>query len=219
MLGKAKNVVEALDTADNAQNKANEAIQKANVDIDLAKSDLEQVCGFGSLLSPDHGLTYLSLQIDGQTGDAQTKATDTANTVLGLAKELNDLQKKLAKNELDARDINLQTDKVKESANNAHESATQLRNEYKTANESLATKAKTSESARERATALLQRASRITLEATGKLQELQKMTNIYNTNEYEIAAMEERIGDLNIEMTNYLNVIRSRADWYRECPS
>lgn len=36
-------MVEALNAADNAQNKANEAILQANVDIDLAKSDLEQV--------------------------------------------------------------------------------------------------------------------------------------------------------------------------------
>lgn len=129
------------------------------------------------------------------------------------------MQKKLAKNELDAKDINWQTDKVKESANNAHELATQLRDEYKTANASLSTKAKTSESARERATALLQRASRITLEATGKLNKLQEMTNIYNTNESEIEAMEKRIGELNIEMADYLNVIRSRADLYRECTS
>lgn len=43
MLGKAKNVVEALNAADNAQTKANEAILQANVDIDLAKGDLEQV--------------------------------------------------------------------------------------------------------------------------------------------------------------------------------
>lgn len=137
----------------------------------------------------------------------------------GLGKELNELQKKLAKNELDAKEINLKTDRVKESANNAHELATQLRNEYKSANESLSTKAKTSESARERATALLQRASRVTLEATGKLNELQEMTDIYNTNEAEIASMEQRIEWLNAEMGVHLNTIRARADWYRECPS
>lgn len=159
------------------------------------------------------------MQIDGQTGDAQSKAGDTASTVAGLSKELSELQKKLAKNELDAREINAKTDKVKESANNAHELATQLRNQYKSANESLSTKAKTSESARERATALLQRASRITLEATGKLNELQEMTDIYNTNESEIAAMEDRIDSLNVEMAEHLNTIRMRADWYRECPS
>ena len=43
MLERAKNVVEALDAADNAQNKANGAILQANVDIELAKNDLEQV--------------------------------------------------------------------------------------------------------------------------------------------------------------------------------
>lgn len=46
MLDKAKNVVDALNAADNAQTKANEAIQQANIDIDLAKTDLEQVSGF-----------------------------------------------------------------------------------------------------------------------------------------------------------------------------
>lgn len=43
VLDKANNVVGALDAADNAQNKATEAIQQANIDIDLAKTDLEQV--------------------------------------------------------------------------------------------------------------------------------------------------------------------------------
>lgn len=159
------------------------------------------------------------MQIDGQTGDAQTKATDTANTVAGLNKELSELQKKLAKNELDAKEIIEKTETVKESANNAHEMATQLRNQYKSANESLSAKANNSESARERATALLQRASRITVEATQKLIALQDMTDIYNTNEAEIAAMKDRIASLNAEMTGHLNVIRDRAEWYRECPS
>lgn len=48
----------------------------------------------------------------------------------------------------------------------------QLKNEYKQANNSLSAKAVTSESARERAQNLLQRASRITVETTGKLKEL-----------------------------------------------
>lgn len=137
----------------------------------------------------------------------------------GLSKSLGELQKKLAKNQLDAQEISVKTEKVKEAANNAHELATQLRNEYKSANESLSSKAKTSESARERATALLQRASVITLQATGKLNELQEMRDIYNTNDEKIAMMEDRIATLNLEMAQHLNVIRSRADWYRECPS
>lgn len=136
-----------------------------------------------------------------------------------MSRELAELRKKLAKNELDAKEINAKTDKVKESANNAHELATQLRKEYKAANESLSSKAQTSESARERATALLNRASRITLEATAKLNDLQEMTDIYNTNEEEIAAMDRRIDQLNAEMNIHLNTIRARADWYRECPS
>lgn len=43
VLGKAKNVVEALDAADKAQDTANVAVQQAIIDNDLAKTDLEQV--------------------------------------------------------------------------------------------------------------------------------------------------------------------------------
>lgn len=48
----------------------------------------------------------------------------------------------------------------------------QLRDQYKKANETLTTKAASSEVARERAQQLLQRASRITVDTNNKLKEL-----------------------------------------------
>lgn len=170
-------------------------------------------------MTPIHVKFVRLHQIDGQTGDASKKATDTAKTVDGLSAKLGDLRKKLTKNDLDAKDIRERTEHIKDTANNAHDLASKLRNQYKTANSSLALKAKTSESARERATQLLQRASRITVETTGKLRDLKDMTDIYNTNDHEIEKMEEKITRLNDEMAHYVQVIQSRADGYRQCTS
>lgn len=46
MLERAKDVVKALDEAEDAQIKAREAIKKANDDIEMARSDLEEVYFF-----------------------------------------------------------------------------------------------------------------------------------------------------------------------------
>lgn len=66
------------------------------------------------------------LQIDGETGDAQKKANDTATTVNILTGKLTELGKKFLKNDLDAKEIQRQSDNVKDLANNAHELVTQV---------------------------------------------------------------------------------------------
>ena len=85
------------------------------------------------------------------------------------------------KNDFDAKDIKTQAEEVKDSAKNAQQLATQLKNKYKNANDSLTEKAITSEDARARAQQLLTRASKITVATTGKLKELQgKLLIIFN---------------------------------------
>ncbi|XP_059611859.1 laminin subunit beta-1 isoform X2 [Phlebotomus argentipes] len=199
VLTEATKVVTALHDADEAQEKASEAIKKANEDISSARIDLDQ--------------------IDGETGDAQKKANDTATTVNILTGKLTELGKKFLKNDLDANEIQRQSDHVKDLANNAHELVTQLKNEYKQANNSLSAKAVTSESARERAQHLLQRASRITVETTGKLKELKDMVDVYKVNDRELESLRDRISGLNDDMTKYLNKIQEDADRYRQCTS
>lgn len=66
------------------------------------------------------------LQIDGETGDAQKKATETAQKVEMLNQKLANLQKNFLKNDLDAEEIKKQADQVRDSASNAHEVATQV---------------------------------------------------------------------------------------------
>uniref|UniRef100_W4VRM4 Putative laminin n=1 Tax=Corethrella appendiculata TaxID=1370023 RepID=W4VRM4_9DIPT len=199
VLANAIKVVAALQDADNTQREAKLAIKKANEDIVSAGSDLEQ--------------------IDSETEDAQKRANSTANTVDKLAHRLNELKKNFIKNEDDASYIKQQADHVEKAANDAHDLATQLKNSYRSANESLATKAQASESARARAQVLLKKASTITVDTNNKLKALQGMADIYKSNDKEIESLQEKIAYLNDEITRHLNHIQTIADNHRSCTS
>lgn len=191
------NITKALDDADDAQKKARQSIKQANADIASAKIDLEE--------------------IEKETDDAQKRANTTANAVLTLQSRLEQLQKDNILNEHGAQEINNQAEVVKESANNAHERATQLKNDFKTANESLTVQARKSESARERAQNLLNRASKITVDTNTQLAELQTMDEVYKSNEKEIQTLEAELNDLTEKVSGYLEAIRTKAELYRTC--
>lgn len=114
----------------------------------------------------------------------------------------------------------------------------QLRDNYRKANDSLTAKAITSESARERAQQLLQRASKITVETSSKLKELQGefalalvwlvlliicfvagMVDIYKSNDKELNDLEKRVEYLNSQMNEYLSKIQLDSVRYRQCTS
>lgn len=94
-----------------------------------------------------------------------------------------------------------------------------MRNKYRQANDSLTEKAITSESARERAQQLLQRASKITVDTSSKLKELQAMADVYRNNDRELQALQGKVDDLNSKMNEYLDVIQTHSDRYRQCTS
>lgn len=56
----------------------------------------------------------------------------------------------------------------------------QLKNQYKEANDKLSSKSESTESAREKAQSLLQRAFKITVDTNNKLKELKGMQNLFN---------------------------------------
>lgn len=66
------------------------------------------------------------LKIDGETGEAQQKANETAQKVDMLTERLSELQKNFLKNDVDAKEIKKQADQVRNSASNAHEEATKV---------------------------------------------------------------------------------------------
>lgn len=105
------------------------------------------------------------------------------------------------------------------------------------ANETLTSKSSSSEVARERAQQLLQRASRITVDTTGKLRELKgivftidllkkssisfipEMVSVATANDSELSGMEQKVVRLNGEIDAYIRRIRDHADRYRSCTS
>jgi coxsackievirus/adenovirus receptor len=199
VLQRAQDVSNALSDAEEAQMKARDAIRKANNDIEKARSDLEQ--------------------IDSETIDAHKRANETAEIVEKLTSKLSKLQKKFLKNDFDAKEIKTQVENVRQLANNAHEKASNLKNSYKNANETLTQKSITSEGARERAQMLLMRASKITVDTTRKFQELKEMGNVYQSNEQELSDLQKRVESLNAEIDSYVQKIQGNADYYRQCTS
>lgn len=66
------------------------------------------------------------LQIDSETIEAQRKANETDQKVNQLNDKLLTLQKNFLKNDLDAKEIQEQANKVRDSASNAHDLATKV---------------------------------------------------------------------------------------------
>ncbi|KAL9705315.1 hypothetical protein quinque_008833 [Culex quinquefasciatus] len=108
------------------------------------------------------------LQIDKETDDAYNRAIVAAGKVDELETRLNKLHVSNVQNQQDAEEIIKQAETVKESANNAHVLrlgiSLQLKDTYKTAVATLTVRSNASESARERAQNLLNRASKNTIE-------------------------------------------------------
>uniref|UniRef100_A0A8D8FJB6 Laminin subunit beta-1 n=1 Tax=Culex pipiens TaxID=7175 RepID=A0A8D8FJB6_CULPI len=197
VLEDALDVTNALDDADEAQKKARQSIKRANEDIQSAKIDLEE--------------------IDKETDDAHNRANVTAGKVDELKTRLNKLHVSNVQNQQDAEEIIKQAETVKESANNAHDLATQLKDTYKTANATLTARSNASESARERAQNLLNRASKITVETTNQLKKLQELHKTYESNQKDLDSLESKIQGLTEQINTHLNKIQSDADRYRQC--
>lgn len=133
--------------------------------------------------------------------------------------KLNEIQKSFQRNEVDANEIKNQADLVRDAATNAHDLATSLQDTYRQANSSLTEKASTSESARQRAGQLLQRASKIAGTTNTKLKELDAMMEVHRTNNADLEGLKQRLDGLNGQMAEYLGVIQKNADRYRQCTS
>ncbi|TMW54832.1 hypothetical protein DOY81_000065 [Sarcophaga bullata] len=197
ILTTANTVVKNLDDADVSQEIALQAILQANSNIELAAKDLDQ--------------------IDAETSEAEAPANETAQHVEELAKKVNRLQKNILKNELDAKDVKKEADKVNESAKNAHADAQKLQYSSSAANQTLTDRATHSEKARERAKQLLQRASKLTVDTKEKLRELKLMQDSYKEKNDKLQKLQDELQPLHVELSNHLKNIQTNAERYRQC--
>lgn len=193
----ANKVLEALDEAKIAQDAAEIAIATARADIDAAKEDL--------------------IPIAAETNEAQKKANDTKDEVEALQLRLNKLQKNILKIESDAEQVKQEADDVVNRAEGAEQQARTLRKTYKNANMSLTERAEKTLNSRERAQALLQRATTLASDTQNQLKSLQNMEDLYNSHASELSDLERKISELNAQMSVYLNEITRKSDNYRSC--
>ncbi|XP_038106612.1 laminin subunit beta-1 [Culex quinquefasciatus] len=152
-----------------------QSIKRANEDIQSVKIDLEE--------------------IDKETDDAYNRAIVAAGKVDELETRLNKLHVSNVQNQQDAEEIIKQAETVKESANNAHVLrlgiSLQLKDTYKTAVATLTVRSNASESARERAQNLLNRASKNTVETTFQLKKFE--SGICEEEKLELQKLIERV--------------------------
>ncbi|KAM3967987.1 LOW QUALITY PROTEIN: laminin subunit beta-1 [Aphomia sociella] len=196
-LGTAKKVLEALDDAQAAQDAAENAITKANSDIDAAKSDL--------------------IPIAMETEQAQKKANETKEEVEGLRTRLSDLQKNILRIESDAEQVKDEVNEVVNRAEVAEQTARQLRLDFKKTNMSLAQRANQTSNSRERAQLLLDRATKLASDTQVQLKKLAGMEDMYNSHEKKLRELEDKIAGLNNDMNYYLSEITKHSDYYRSC--
>lgn len=193
----ANTVLQALDEAQAAQDAAENAIEKAKSDIDAAKEDLSPIAT--------------------ETNEAQRKANHTKDEVEALRIRLGNLQKNILKIESGAEKVKGEADGVVDSAENVEQQARKLRQSFKNVNASLTEQASRTLNSREKAHMLLNRATKLASDTQKQLKELQNMEALYNDHKTELNNLEDKIKNLNIEMTYYLAEITKSSDNYRSC--
>ncbi|XP_077546511.1 laminin subunit beta-1 isoform X2 [Haemaphysalis longicornis] len=197
ILDTAKEVLQNLDDAAEAQGKAKQAIDQAREHINTAEEDLAQI------------------------EDAAYKAQGVANRSLdevgGLQDRLAELKKKYTQNNLDARKAVVEAKGADRLAGQAHNEAEDLEAEYTRVAAELGGKSTASGDMKDRAEKLRERARKLAESVNSKTQLLQGMEDEFDENEKRLTDYSEILEMLNREMTGYLEHIDKRSTYYRQC--
>lgn len=197
ILDTAKEVLQNLDDAAEAQGKAKQAIDQAREHINTAEEDLAQI------------------------EDAAYKAQGVANRSLdevgGLQDRLAELKKKYTQNNLDARKAVVEAKGADRLAGQAHNEAEDLEAEYTRVVAELGGKSTASGDMKDRAEKLRERARKLAESVNSKTQLLQGMEDEFDENEKRLTDYSEILEMLNREMTGYLEHIDKRSTYYRQC--
>lgn len=199
VLATAEKVVKALDEARDAQEKAEEAIDKANADIEAADKDLAQIAS--------------------ETAEAQSKANETVVEVDKLQSRVRDLQTRFLKNSRDVGELKSEADSIVREADVAKKEATNLRSKFDQAANRLNGLSSQTKNAKKRAEKIREDAASLAIQTSYKLKKLKDMTDVYSTNEKQLADLTGKIDLLNNRMNEYLTDIKNQAEYYSSCTS
>ncbi|XP_064483603.1 laminin subunit beta-1-like isoform X2 [Ornithodoros turicata] len=197
ILDTAKEVLRNLDDAEQAQKRAQEAINKARENIVTAQGDLAQ--------------------IELETSGAQDVANNSLDDVAGLQKRLSELKNLFTKNKLDSEKAASEADAAGRMAEKAQEGAQELEDKYTRAMQALQSKSAASGDVKDRAEKLKERARRLAEDVSTKTGQLQQMEDEFDENEKRLKDYSKILEQLNREMTQHLNLIEQRSNYYRVC--
>ncbi|XP_001607740.1 laminin subunit beta-1 [Nasonia vitripennis] len=194
----AGKVVELLMETQGSQEIAQEAISKAEADIDLSKHDLDEIS-----------------QI---TKQAKQKADDTTNSVNDLENRLLQLQAESVKNDFVIKqEIQAQASNISEEARRVQANAKKLSQEYKSVELSLNQRVDKSKDDIGRAKGLLKRASELTADTVDKFKDIEGMESVYKDNDRLLRDLMEEVDHLNALMNQHLAEFESKAQQLRQC--
>ncbi|XP_058795433.1 laminin subunit beta-1 isoform X2 [Phymastichus coffea] len=194
----AGKVIELLRETQESQELAQEAISKAENDIELSQKDLDEIS-----------------QI---TKDAKGKANDTANSVNELETRLKHLQTESVKNDfMIKQEIQLQASNISDEAKKVQSQAESLGEQYKQVAESLNQRVSKSKNDIIRAKELLQRASELTADTQSKFKDLEGMESVYKDNDNLLRELMRDVDKLNDQMDKELAEFEAKAQLYRQC--
>ncbi|KAF4532826.1 hypothetical protein B566_EDAN002677 [Ephemera danica] len=199
VLQTAQRVVDALQEARDAQDKADEAIEKANDDIATAEKDLTQIAS--------------------ETTEAQQKSNETVIEVDSLQIRLKLLQTRFLKNDRDAREVAEEASTVAREADVAQQRAAELQGAYYNAEQSLNKRAGQARKAQARAAELMKKASELSVGTFQKMSDLKGIESVNKVNEDTLNDLSKEIMELNKRMSDYLQEISEKSDYYRTCVS
>jgi len=193
----SQKIFNALTVAEEAQDEAQTAIQAANEDIISTGIHL--------------------VQIASETTEAHSKANASVVEAEMLRERLRDLEWKLKKNDQDAQDAERETKEAGGLAETAAAEANKLEKEYARMLLSLNEAAVTGDAAHDLSSRLQEKTSRLLATANSKFTKLEEMEKEFMQNERRLDDLSDIIMQLDARMTNYLQVISERSDFYRTC--
>ncbi|XP_011135440.1 laminin subunit beta-1 isoform X2 [Harpegnathos saltator] len=194
----ARQVILLLNDAQEAQEKAQNAIDKAEADVLKSQKDLADISDV--------------------TTAAQIQANNTTQSVEALDTRLKQLQTQSVKNDFVlTKEISVEAKKVAEEARVIDGKTKKLSEVYKRADESLYQRVNKSKGDIQRAKRLLQRASELTADTSTKFKDLDGMESVYRDNERLLKDLMRDVDALTMEMERHLEEIEQKSQLYRQC--
>uniref|UniRef100_A0ABD2X9T7 Laminin subunit beta-1 n=1 Tax=Trichogramma kaykai TaxID=54128 RepID=A0ABD2X9T7_9HYME len=181
-----------------SQELAQEAIGKAETDIENSQRDL-------------HEITQI-------TKEAKKKADDTYNSVNDLEVRLTSLQTEAVRNDfIIKQEIQAQAHDLSEEAKKVQSNADLMGRRYMQVRDSLSQRDTKSKDDILRTKSLLQRASELTADTQSKYKDLEGMESVYKDNERMLNLLMGEVDSLNQAMDRELAHFESKAQLYRQC--